>query len=113
MKIAVDVRRIHDFGVGTYIRNLLQALSQSGCSHTFDLICRTGGRRSVLPVSAKAFRTVPYARLDASRFDHFDLPRGSCAISTSMSRIFRFTVCRYFCRGLTSVTVHDLSSLFL
>jgi len=39
VKIAVDVRRIRDFGVGTYIRNLLNALSQVSDGHDYDLIC--------------------------------------------------------------------------
>ena len=37
MKIAIDTRRIRDFGVGTYIRNLLQALAAAGADHQYLL----------------------------------------------------------------------------
>lgn len=38
MKIAIDIRRIGDFGVGTYIRNVLRALGRLDHQNTYILI---------------------------------------------------------------------------
>jgi glycosyltransferase involved in cell wall biosynthesis len=110
VKIAVDVRRIHDFGVGTYIRNLLQALAQSGCGHSFDLICAPADE-GLFAGLGSGFRTVPYARRDASRFDHFALPRLVRKLNAAVTHIPFHRVPLFLPRPYV-VTVHDLSSLF-
>jgi len=38
VKIAIDIRRIGDFGVGTYIRNVLRALGRLDQENTYILI---------------------------------------------------------------------------
>ena len=38
MKVALDIRRIGDFGVGTYIRNILRALSRLDRDNTYLMI---------------------------------------------------------------------------
>jgi len=68
VKIAVDVRRIRDFGVGTYIRNLLNALSHVSTGHDYSLICcpEDKSRFAELPSN---FRTIVSGRiLRTSRF---------------------------------------------
>lgn len=40
MRIAIDVRKLHDFGIGTYIRNLLRYLASFDQSTEYALICR-------------------------------------------------------------------------
>jgi glycosyltransferase involved in cell wall biosynthesis len=40
LRIAIDIRRIRDFGIGTYIRNLVRALAQLDHSSHYTLITR-------------------------------------------------------------------------
>ena len=40
MRIAIDVRKLHDFGIGTYIRNLLKHLAVFDRDTEYVLLCR-------------------------------------------------------------------------
>jgi len=40
VRIAIDVRKLHDFGIGTYIRNLLRYLAQFDQTREYALVCR-------------------------------------------------------------------------
>ena len=39
MKIAIDARKLHDFGIGTYIRNLLRQLARIDRENEYVLLC--------------------------------------------------------------------------
>jgi len=39
MRVAIDVRKIHDFGIGTYIRNLLKYLARLDNKTEYVLLC--------------------------------------------------------------------------
>ncbi len=110
MKIAIDTRRIRDFGVGTYIRNLLQALAAAGADHQYSLICSPED----IPLFAHlpaSFKTVPHARGDASRIDHFALPRLIRRLRADVTHVPFHRVPLLLERPY-AVTIHDLSSLF-
>lgn len=110
MKIAIDVRRVRDFGVGTYIRNLLQALVHEGPQHQYELICYPDDQHNFrnLPGNFHVHRD---ARRDSSRWDHFDLPRLISRIQPDVTHI-PFHRVPLFLRAPYVVTIHDLSSLF-
>jgi len=40
MRVAIDTRKIHDFGIGTYIRNLLRQLARIDQNTEYILLCR-------------------------------------------------------------------------
>ena len=40
MRIAIDARKLHDYGIGTYVRNLIHWLARLGGSDTYVLLCR-------------------------------------------------------------------------
>jgi glycosyltransferase involved in cell wall biosynthesis len=40
MRVAIDTRKIHDFGIGTYIRNLLRQLARIDRDTEYVLLCR-------------------------------------------------------------------------
>lgn len=110
MKIAIDVRRIRDFGVGTYIRNLLQALATLGSNHTYVLICSPADV-SQLGGLPSNFQLVTYSRKDSSRIDHFALPRLLRSLRADLTHIPFHRVPLLLPRPYV-VTIHDLSSLF-
>lgn len=110
MKIAVDVRRVRDFGVGTYIRNLLQALAQVSSGHDYHLICRPEDR-AVFADLPEHFHTVNYQRVDSSRWDHLALPRLIAQLGPDITHIPFHRVPLFMPRPYV-VTIHDLGSLF-
>ncbi|HEX7085514.1 MAG TPA: glycosyltransferase family 1 protein [Vicinamibacterales bacterium] len=65
MRVAFDARKIHDFGIGTYIRNLLRQLARLDHESEYVLICQPGDRD--LPASlgdnfvAAIDRSKPYS----------------------------------------------------
>ena len=40
MRIAIDARKLHDYGIGTYVRNLLRQLSRLDGDNEYIAICR-------------------------------------------------------------------------
>jgi len=110
VKIAVDVRRIRDFGVGTYIRNLLQAISLIPCGHQFDLIC-CAEDKSQFAALPENFRITVYNRRDSSRMDHVDLPRLLHQLRPDATHIPFHRVPLLMPKPYV-VTIHDLSTLF-
>jgi glycosyltransferase involved in cell wall biosynthesis len=110
VNIAIDARRIRDFGVGTYIRNLLQALAAAGSGHRYNIVCS--------PVDAPQFANLPanfetrvYERSDSSRLDHLTLPRLLRSLRTDVTHI-PFHRVPLFLDKPYAVTIHDLASIF-
>ena len=40
MRIAIDGRKLHDYGIGTYVRNLLRQLARQGGTNEYVVFCR-------------------------------------------------------------------------
>jgi glycosyltransferase involved in cell wall biosynthesis len=110
VKIAIDARRIRDFGVGTYIRNLLQALATLDLSHEFQLICSTEDKAQFAGLPQN-FHCVIYNRKDDSRLDHFELPRLLHRLGAQVTHIPFHRVALMMPKPYLT-TIHDLSSLF-
>jgi glycosyltransferase involved in cell wall biosynthesis len=45
VRIGIDARKLHDFGIGTYIRNLLRQLARIDRETEFVVLCRPDDRR--------------------------------------------------------------------
>ncbi len=58
MRIGIDARKLHDFGIGTYIRNLLRHLARIDSQTEFVVLCRPEDRET-LAALGENFRTVP------------------------------------------------------
>ena len=46
MKVAIDIRRISDFGIGTYIRNVVRTLGRLDQNNEFVLLETPGAPRT-------------------------------------------------------------------
>ena len=57
MRIGIDARKLHDFGIGTYIRNLLRHLARIDSQTEFVILCRPEDR-ATLAALGENFRTV-------------------------------------------------------
>ena len=57
MRIGIDARKLHDFGIGTYIRNLLRQLARMDCQTDYVILCRAEDRET-LSTLGENFRPV-------------------------------------------------------
>jgi glycosyltransferase involved in cell wall biosynthesis len=57
MRIAIDARKLHDFGIGTYIRNTLRGLSRLDHETEYIVLCRPADVEGALELGAN-FRPV-------------------------------------------------------
>ena len=87
MRIAIDARKLHDYGIGTYVRNLLRELARQDGDDEYLLLCRRddaefmrglGERFSPITESAGHYSvreqlTVPIS-VGRSRVDLFHAP---------------------------------------
>src|SRR5688572_17871027 len=73
MRVAIDTRKIHDFGIGTYIRNLLRQLARIDRDTEYVLLCREPD----LGIAAQLgpnFRTVLESSRNYSVREQFHVP---------------------------------------
>jgi glycosyltransferase involved in cell wall biosynthesis len=57
VRIGIDARKLHDFGIGTYIRNLLRQLARLDRETDFVLLCRPEDREGLVSLGPN-FRPV-------------------------------------------------------
>ncbi len=76
MRIVFDARHIRDFGIGTYIRNLLRALLEVDADNEYVLIGRRESRRDLHAIDRESsrFRTVYYEGADDDWRDQVAFP---------------------------------------
>jgi glycosyltransferase involved in cell wall biosynthesis len=107
--IAIDCRRIKDFGVGTYIRNLTRALTELDRENTYSLVVQ-GKDLKELQGFPENFRPVTWEHPDTALRDHLALPyvlrRTSARIFHLPSHNAPLLMVRPYI-----ITVHDLSSI--
>jgi glycosyltransferase involved in cell wall biosynthesis len=58
VRIAIDARKLHDFGIGTYIRNVLVGLAAIDQQTEFIVLCQPGDADAVHELGAN-FRAIP------------------------------------------------------
>ena len=107
MRIAIDARKLHDFGIGTYIRNLLARPGAAGRTTTeYVLLCRAARRR----VRRRARAELPAGRRSAPATtrvrEQFSVP-----LALRRERVDLFHAPHYVLPPLTPcrsvVTIHD------
>ncbi|MCC6860341.1 MAG: glycosyltransferase family 4 protein [Bryobacterales bacterium] len=73
LKIVVDARHIRDFGIGTYLRNLIQALASIDRGNQYLLVCLPANVREFAALPAN-FTAAPYPRSDEPLREHALFP---------------------------------------
>jgi glycosyltransferase involved in cell wall biosynthesis len=73
MRIAIDARRLRDFGIGTYIRNLVTAIAGIDSSNEYLLVSFPEDEPLLRHLPGN-FRPIPCTRPDTDRLDHIALP---------------------------------------
>src|SRR5579883_1887412 len=105
----IDVRRWGDFGIGTYIRNLVRALAAIDPENRYTLIGRPSeiAELSSLPAN---FTAAEYAAPDTSFAHNFAFPAFLRKFSPDLYHIPLNSVAYWMPRPYI-VTIHDMSTL--
>jgi len=73
VRIGIDARKLHDFGIGTYIRNLLRHLARMDDRTEYVVMCRPEDREA-LSTLGENFRTVPETAGNYSVAEQLKIP---------------------------------------
>jgi glycosyltransferase involved in cell wall biosynthesis len=73
VRIGIDARKLHDFGIGTYIRNLLRHLGRLDRETEFVVLCRPEDREA-LAATGQNFRAVPESAANYSLSEQVRIP---------------------------------------
>ena len=73
MRIGFDARKLHDFGIGTYIRNVLRGLARLDRETEFVLLCRPADQ-GILSTLGENFRAVAESARNYSIAEQFRIP---------------------------------------
>jgi glycosyltransferase involved in cell wall biosynthesis len=105
VRIGIDARKLHDFGIGTYIRNLLRQLVRMDHDTEFVLLCRPLDRQT-LSLLGENFRPVVETAANYSIAEQFKIPW-----ALRRERVELFHAPHYVLPPLVScrsvVTIHD------
>ena len=105
MRIGIDARKLHDFGIGTYIRNLLRHLARLDHDTDYVLLCR-GEDQQPLTELGPNFRAVVEKSANYSLSEQLNIPR-----ALRREKVTLFHAPHYILPPLVScrsvVTIHD------
>ncbi len=105
MRIGIDVRKLHDFGIGTYIRNLLRHLARLDRETEYVLLARPEDC-AALRCLGENFRTVPESAGNYSVAEQLKIP-----LALRRERVDLFHAPHYVLPPLAArpsvVTIHD------
>ena len=105
MRIGIDARKLHDFGIGTYIRNLLRELARIDQATDYVLFCR--------PQDTGVAATLgPNFRCASDRSGHYSIGEQiTVPMAVRRERLDLFHAPHYVLPALTPVrsvvTIHD------
>ena len=105
MRIGIDARKLHDFGIGTYIRNLILELAKIDRTNEYVLLTRPQDV-SVADSLGDNFRAVPNRSENYSFAEQLSIP-----MAVKRERLDLFHSTHYVLPALTPsrsvVTIHD------
>jgi glycosyltransferase involved in cell wall biosynthesis len=105
----IDVRRWGDFGIGTYIRNLVTALARLDRENRYTLIARQENRPAISKLGEN-FSSAAYERPDTDLAHNITFPRFLRRFHANLYHIPLNSVAYWMPRPYV-VTIHDMSSV--
>jgi glycosyltransferase involved in cell wall biosynthesis len=108
LRVVIDVRHIKDFGIGTYIRNLVKALSEID---TYNRYLLAANNKDVpdIPALPPNFETVVYHEPKKSHWDNVAYPWFLKGLAPDLVHLPVNNV-PLLLRSRYVVTIHDMSS---
>jgi len=107
--IVIDCRRLGDFGIGTYIRNLVQALARLDQENRYTLITFENNPPDITGLGSN-FHTVQYERRDTEVGQNIAFPFFLRRLYADLVHIPLNSI-PYLMPKPYVVTIHDMSSL--
>jgi glycosyltransferase involved in cell wall biosynthesis len=107
--VVIDARRIRDFGIGTYIRNLISALSRLEHKNRYTLIVPANDITEVRGLGSN-FSTAVYAHLDTEVMHNMAFPRFLRTLQANLYHIPLNSVAWWMPQPYV-LTIHDMSTL--
>ena len=105
MRIAIDARKLHDFGIGTYVRNLVHWLARLDKKNEFILFCQPDDCEHIERLGTN-FQPVPVRSHNYSVAEQLTVP-----LALTRSKADLFHAPHYVLPALTPcrsiVTIHD------
>ena len=105
VRVAIDARKLHDYGIGTYLRNLLHHLARLDRATDYVLLCRRGHDAEGVPLGDN-FRVVTERAPNYSVREQLSVP-----LALGRARAELFHAPHYVLPPLTPcraiVTIHD------
>ncbi|MGI8741742.1 MAG: glycosyltransferase family 4 protein [Bryobacteraceae bacterium] len=108
-RIVIDVRRIRDFGIGTYIRNLVRSLSEIDHRNEYTLITGADECPELGPLPSN-FQTSSYKRVDGKPLTFLSYPIYLRSLPADIFHIPLNAVPFWMPRPYV-VTIHDMASI--
>jgi glycosyltransferase involved in cell wall biosynthesis len=109
LHIVIDVRRVRDFGIGTYIRNLTRALSNLDQHNRYTLVAHPEDVEDFGGLGPN-FRIAPVAAPDRGLRHNLQIPGELRSLKASLYHIPLNSVAWRMPRPYV-VTIHDMSTL--
>ena len=105
MRIAIDVRKLHDFGVGTYVRNLVRWLARLDGDSDYVLLCRREDCERIERLGPN-FRPVPDRSANYSLAEQLTVPFDLARVRADLFHAPHYVLPALTpCRSI--VTIHD------
>jgi glycosyltransferase involved in cell wall biosynthesis len=109
MRIAIDVRRARDYGIGTYIRNLVESLAQVDGANRYTLVGRQEDLREFRELPDN-FKRAVFPRSDAGLVNQITFPLFVRRLAPDLTHM-PLNAAPLFLPKPYVVTIHDLSTL--
>jgi glycosyltransferase involved in cell wall biosynthesis len=109
LKIVIDARRIRDFGIGTYIRNLIYALAKADQKNQYQVVV-SPAQAPLLSGLPPQFQIATYTREDTRAAEEIAFPIFLRRFSANVYHVPLNRV-PFFMPKPYVVTVHDMASL--
>ncbi len=109
LHIVIDARRVRDFGIGTYIRNIARSLSLLDAENQYTLVAHPNDAGELAGLGPN-FRIAPFSLSDKGLKHNLSFPGFLKSLKASLYHIPLNSVAWAMPRPYV-VTIHDLSSL--
>ncbi len=109
MRIAIDVRRSRDYGIGTYIRNMVQGLARLDTENRYVLAGRKEDLREFGELPAN-FKRAVFPRSDAGLVNQISFPLFLRRLQPDLCHV-PLNAAPIFMPRPYVVTIHDMSSI--
>ena len=105
-RLGIDVRKLADFGIGSYLQGLLGEFARRGEPRGFVVLVDPGGRH-LLPEMPEDWQVVEVAARGYSIEEHFAVPLAAVRHGVATLHVPHYVVPAFY-PGKVVVTIHDI-----